>query len=142
MRLGSGIAPISNYLNAGINVGIGVDGSASNDGSNMLGETRQAMLVARVREGISGYSRSNDPSRKLMTARQAIRIATRGGAAVLGRDDIGSLETGKCADFFAINLNNLDYAGAHHDPVSAVVFCASAKVDYNIVVYHVLYADC
>lgn len=133
MRLASGIAPIKEYLAAGVNVGLGVDGSASNDGSNLLGETRQAMLVARVREGISGYSLSNDPNRKLMTARQALWLGTRGGAAVLGRNDIGSLESGKCADFFAINLNKLDYTGALHDPVSAVIFCTPAKVDYNIV---------
>jgi cytosine/adenosine deaminase-related metal-dependent hydrolase len=133
MRLASGIAPIREYLAAGVNVGIGVDGSASNDGSNMIGEARQAMLLARVREGISGYSRSIDPTRKLMTARQAIWLGTRGGAAVLGRKDIGSLEPGKCADFFAINLNQIDYSGALHDPVSAVIFCAPVKVDYNLV---------
>jgi cytosine/adenosine deaminase-related metal-dependent hydrolase len=133
MRLASGIAPIREYLAAGVNVGIGVDGSASNDGSNMIGETRQAMLLARVREGISGYSRSIDPTRKLMTARQAIWLGTRGGAAVLGRKDIGSLEPGKCADFFAINLNQIDYSGALNDPVSAVIFCAPVKVDYNLV---------
>lgn len=68
-----------------------------------------------------------------MTAREALRLATRGGAAVLGRTDIGSLEPGKCADFFAINLNRLDYAGALHDPVAAVVFCQPVKVDYTIV---------
>ncbi|MFN2126304.1 MAG: 8-oxoguanine deaminase [Anaerolineales bacterium] len=133
MRLASGIAPIREYLAAGVNVGIGVDGSASNDGSNILGETRQAMLLARVQEGISGYSRSIDPTRKLMTARQAIWLGTRGGAAVLGREDIGSLEQGKCADFFAINLNQIDYGGALHDPVSAVIFCSHVKVDYNVV---------
>jgi cytosine/adenosine deaminase-related metal-dependent hydrolase len=133
MRLASGIAPIREYLASGVNVGVGVDGSASNDGSNMLGETRQAMLLARVREGISGYSRSIDPTRELMTARQALWLGTRGGAAVLGRKDIGSLEPGKCADFFAINLNHIDYSGALHDPVSAVIFCAPVKVDYNVV---------
>jgi 8-oxoguanine deaminase len=68
-----------------------------------------------------------------MTARQALEIATRGGAAVLGREDIGSLAVGKCADLFAINLNRLDYAGALHDPVAAALFCAPQTVDYNIV---------
>jgi cytosine/adenosine deaminase-related metal-dependent hydrolase len=68
-----------------------------------------------------------------MTARTALEIATRGGAAVLGRADIGSLETGKCADFFAINLNRLDYAGALHDPVAAVVFCAPVRADWTVV---------
>ncbi len=133
MRLASGIAPIKEYVAAGVNVGLGVDGSASNDGSHLLAEARQSLLLARVREGITGYSLSNDPNRKLMTAREALWLATRGGAAVLGRQDIGSLEPGKCADFFAINLNRLDYAGALHDPVSAVIFCAPVKADYNLV---------
>jgi 8-oxoguanine deaminase len=133
MRLASGIAPIREYLAAGVNVGLGVDGSASNDGSHLLAEVRQAMLLSRLREGITGFSLSNDPSRKLMTARDALRLGTNGGAAVLGRKDIGSLEPGKCADFFAINLNRLDYAGALHDSVSAVVFCQPVRVDYTAV---------
>ena len=133
MRLASGIAPVKEYLAAGVKVGLGVDGSASNDGSHMLAEVRQAMLLARLKEGITGYSLSNDPSRKLMTAREALRLATRGGAAVLGRSDIGSLEVGKCADFFAINLNRLDYAGALHDPVAAAVFCQPVRADYTVV---------
>ena len=133
MRLASGIAPIKEYLKAGVKVGLGVDGSASNDGSHMLGEVRQAMLLARLKEGITGFSLSNDPSRKLITAREALRLATRDGAAVLGRSDIGSLEVGKCADFFAINLNRLDYAGALHDPVAAVVFCHPVRADFTYV---------
>ncbi|MDR3565727.1 MAG: amidohydrolase family protein, partial [Negativicutes bacterium] len=111
----------------------GVDGSASNDGSHLLAEVRQAMLLSRVKEGITGYSLSNDPNRKLMTARDALWLGTRGGAAVIGRKDIGSLETGKCADFFAVNLNRLDFAGALHDPVSALIFCQPVKVDYTVV---------
>ncbi len=134
MRLASGIAPLREYRAAGVNVGLGVDGSASNDGSHLLAEVRQAMLLSRVREGITGFSLSNDPERKLMTAREALWLGTRGGAAVLGRKDIGSLEAGRCADFFAINLNRLDYAGGMvHDPVSAVVFCQPVKVDYTVV---------
>jgi len=133
MRLASGIAPIKEYRAAGVNVGLGVDGSASNDGSHLLAEVRNAMLLSRVKEGITGYSLSNDPNRKLMTAREALYLGTRGGAAVLGRKDIGSLEKGKCADFFAINLNRLDFAGALHDPVSAVVFCQPVRVDYTVV---------
>ncbi|HUH96466.1 MAG TPA: 8-oxoguanine deaminase [Anaerolineales bacterium] len=133
MRLASGIAPIKEYRAAGVNVGLGVDGSASNDGSHLLAEVRQAMLLSRVREGITGYSLSQDPDRKLMSAREALRLGTRGGAAVLGRTDIGSLEAGKCADFFAVNLNRLDLAGALHDPVSALVFCQSVKVDHTVV---------
>jgi len=133
MRLASGIAPIKEYLAAGVKVGLGVDGSASNDGSHLLAEVRQAMLLARLKEGISGFSLSSDPNRKLMTARTALELATRGGAAVLGRSDIGSLEVGKCADFFAVDLNRLDYAGALHDPVSALVFCQPVRADYTVV---------
>lgn len=133
MRLASGIAPIKEYLAAGVKVGLGVDGSASNDGSHLLAEVRQAMLLARVREGITGFSLSNDPRRKLLTARQALWLGTRGGAAVLGRSDLGSLEPGKCADFFAIRLDHLEYAGALHDPVAAVVFCQPRRVDYTVV---------
>jgi len=145
MRLASGIAPIKEYLAAGVKVGLGVDGSASNDGSHLLAEARQAMLLARVREGITGFSLTSPltpgPSpdgrggeeRALMTARQALWLATRGGAAVLGRSDIGSLEPGKCADFFAIKLDRLDYAGALHDPVAAAVFCQPVRVDYTVI---------
>jgi len=148
MRLASGIAPIREYRAAGVNVGLGVDGSASNDGSHLLAEVRQAFLLSRVREGITGYSLSRPPSRALppsskklggeggglMTAREALYLGTRGGAAVLGRSDIGSLEPGKCADFFAIDLNRIEFSGgAVHDPVSAVVFCQPVRVDYTVV---------
>jgi len=133
MRLASGIAPIVRMLTMGVNVGLGVDGSASNDSSHLLGEARQAMLLARLDSGLRGASRSAEEAPPLMTARQALEIATRGGAAVLGRDDIGSLEEGKCADLFAIDLNRLDYAGALHDPVAAALFCAPQKVDISIV---------
>jgi cytosine/adenosine deaminase-related metal-dependent hydrolase len=140
MRLASGIAPIKEYLKAGVNVGLGVDGSASNDGSHLLGEVRNAMLLSRVNDGMTGFSASPSPSgggqgggeRKLMTAREALHLGTVGGAAVLGRKDIGSLEAGKCADFFAVNLNKLGYAGMH-DPVAAVVFGQPANVDYTVV---------
>jgi 8-oxoguanine deaminase len=142
MRLASGIAPIKQYRAAGVNVGLGVDGSASNDGSHLLAEVRNAMLVSRVKEGITGFSASPPPSpnegwdgggvRKLMTAREALYIGTRGGASVLGRKDIGSLESGKCADFFAINLNRIEFTGMH-DPVAAVVFGQPVRVDYTVV---------
>ena len=132
MRLASGIAPVKNYLKAGVNVGLGVDGSASNDGSHLLAEVRNAMLVSRVNDGMTGFSLSNDPSRKLMNAREALHLGTVGGASVLGRKDIGSLEAGKCADFFAVNLNRIGYAGMH-DPVAAVVFGQPANVDYTVV---------
>jgi len=132
MRLASGIAPIMDMLQAGVKVGLGVDGSASNDGSNLLEEVRQAMLVARLKAGLRGASLSGMEI-PLMTARQALEIATRGSALVLGREDIGCLEPGRCADFFAINLNRIDYAGAIHDPVAALVFCAPVRVDYTVV---------
>ncbi len=133
MRLASGIAPILEMLTAGVKVGLGVDGSASNDGSNLLEEVRQAMLASRVRAGLMGASLSGEAAPPLMTARQALEIATRGSAAVLGRADLGSLQPGKCADFFAVNLNRLDFAGALHDPVAALVFCAPVRADYTVV---------
>src|SRR5215468_3035520 len=132
MRLASGIAPVQAYRAAGVNVGLGVDGSASNDGSHLLAEVRTALLVARVKEGLTGYSFSHDPQRTLMTAREALALATRGGAAVLGRQDVGSLARGKCADFCAINLNRLGFTGMH-DPVAAIVFGQPVNVDYTVV---------
>lgn len=132
MRLASGIAPLREFMQAGVKVGLGVDGSASNDGSHLLAEARQAMLLARLRSGLEGASLSSTGS-EILTARQALELATRGGAAVLGRQDLGSLEVGKCADLIGINLNRLDYAGALHDPVAAVVFCQPQNVDYNVV---------
>ncbi len=140
MRLASGIAPLKEYRAAGVNVGLGVDGSASNDGSHLLVEVRNAMLLSRLKEGITGFSATPSPAgrgegegnRKLMTAREALYLGTRGGAAVIGRNDIGSLEAGKCADFFAVDLNRIGYAGMH-DPVAAVVFGQPANVDYTVV---------
>jgi cytosine/adenosine deaminase-related metal-dependent hydrolase len=99
----------------------------------MLAEVRQAMLLARVRAGISGASLSSADAPELMTARKALEIATRGSASVLGRTDIGSLEAGKCADFFAINLNQLAFTGGLHDPVAALVFCAPVQADFTVV---------
>jgi len=136
MRLASGIAPIREYLRGRVKVGLGVDGSASNDGSHMLAEARQAMLLARLRSSLEGASLSGAEGAAgswIMTARQALELATRGGASVLGRADIGSLEPGKCADLIAFDLNRLGYAGALHDPVAALVFCAPQQVDWNIV---------
>jgi cytosine/adenosine deaminase-related metal-dependent hydrolase len=133
MRLASGIAPLREYMAAGIKVGLGVDGSASNDGSHLLAEARQALLLSRLRSGIEGFSLSAEKVPPLMTGRQALELATRGGASVLGRKDIGSLEPGKCADLIAIKLDKLTYAGALHDPVAALVFCAPQNVDYSFV---------
>ena len=133
MRLASGIAPVMKYLQSGVKVGIGVDGSASNDGSHLLVEARQAMLLSRLASGIGGASLSNEDSPPLMTARQALSIATRGGAKVLGRSDIGALEVGKCADFIAIDMQQLDFAGAFSDPVASLLFCQPPRVDWNVV---------
>ena len=133
MRLASGIAPVMPYLAAGVKVGLGVDGSASNDGSHMLAESRQAMLLARLSAGLGGASLSGQETPPLMTARQALELTTRGGASVLGRADLGALEAGKCADFAAIRLDRLAYAGGLHDPVAALVFCAPQQVDWLVV---------
>ncbi len=143
MRLASGIAPIKKYMKAGVKVGLGVDGSASNDSSNILLEARQAMLLARLQIGLlppEGPRKhfllsQSHPLRaeEWMTARQALELATLGGASVLGRDDIGSLEVGKCADFFSIDLHTAAYAGALHDPVAAVLFCAPQSAYYTVI---------
>ena len=123
MRLASGIAPVRLLRQAGARVGLGVDGSASNDGSHLLAEARQAMLVARV----SGDSAA-------MSAREALWLATRGGAAVLGRDDIGCLAPGMAADFIGYRLDTLPLAGgAVHDPVAALVFCQPPTVDLGVI---------
>jgi cytosine/adenosine deaminase-related metal-dependent hydrolase len=131
MRLASGIAPVRSMLDSGVPVGLGVDGSASNDGSHLLAESRQAMLLQRV---------GGDPT--AMTAREALEIATLGGAAVLGRDDIGALAPGMAADFIAFDLRSLAYSGAAvHDPVAAIVFCQPQNVDLAVVNGRVLVQD-
>ena len=127
MRLASGIAPIPAMRRAGVPVGLGVDGSASNDAAHLLGEARQAMLLARV---------SSQPHAEpaAMSARQALELATLGGARVLGRDDIGALTPGMSADLVAFPLDTLALAGAAvHDPVAALVFCAPQQVRYAII---------
>lgn len=128
MRLASGIAPVREYVAAGVRLGLGVDGSASNDGNHMMGEARQAMLLARLAAAppLGGGGR-------LFTAREALRVATAGSAEVLGRDDTGTLEPGKQADFVAVDLNRIEYAGAWHDPVAALLFAAPTRVDMSFV---------
>jgi cytosine/adenosine deaminase-related metal-dependent hydrolase len=122
MLLGSGIAPVPEALQAGMAVGLGVDGSASNDASNMIREARQAMLLARVRSGADA-----------MTARQALALATTGGARVLHREEeLGSLEPGKCADLALFDLSALEFAGAA-DPVAALVHCGAQYADLVMV---------
>jgi cytosine/adenosine deaminase-related metal-dependent hydrolase len=123
MRLASGIAPVRRYLEAGVPLGLGVDGSASNDSSHLLAEVRQAMLLARL---AAAPSLDGGP---LLPARDALRMATRGSASVLGRSDVGSLEVGKAADLITISLDRLEYSGALHDPVAAVVFAAPVRID-------------
>ena len=125
MRLASGLAPVSRYLAAGVPVGLGVDGSASNDSSHMMAETRQALLLNRlaVAPGLGSGAQ--------MTPRQALQLATAGGARVLGRDDIGRLAPGVAADFIAYDLNRIEFAGALRDPVAAVVMCAPVTVDQS-----------
>lgn len=127
MRLASGIAPVRRYLDAGVRLGVGVDGSASNDGNHLVAEVRQAMLLSRLEAAPS--LEGGD----LLTAREALRMATQGSAAVLGRDDVGSLEVGKCADFVAVDLNRLEYAGGWHDPVASLLFASPTRVNMNYV---------
>jgi cytosine/adenosine deaminase-related metal-dependent hydrolase len=123
MRLGSGIAPVLAQRDAGMRVGLGVDGSASNDGSHMLDEARHAMLLQRVAHGAAA-----------MTAREALRLATRGGAAVLGRDDIGTLAQGMAADLIGIRADDLATAGGSvHDPLASLIFCRIPNADLSIV---------
>jgi cytosine/adenosine deaminase-related metal-dependent hydrolase len=123
MRLGSGIAPVLAQRDAGMRVGFGVDGSASNDGSHMLDEARHAMLLQRVAHGASA-----------MTAREALRLATRGGAAVLGRDDIGALAPGMAADIIGVRVDGLATAGGSvHDALASLIFCRIPGVDLSIV---------
>ncbi|MRT29635.1 8-oxoguanine deaminase [Herbaspirillum sp. CAH-3] len=122
MRLASGIAPIRKMLDAGVPVGLGVDGSASNDSAHMLGEVRQAMLLQRVGFGPDA-----------MTARQALEVATLGGAKVLNRDDIGALKPGMSADVVMFDTRQIAFAGALHDPVAALVFCTPANVNTSII---------
>jgi cytosine/adenosine deaminase-related metal-dependent hydrolase len=123
MTLGSGIAPVTEMKDGGVKIGIAVDGSASNDTSNMIREVRQAMLLQRVKYGADALS-----------AREALRMATIGGARVLHREDeIGSIEVGKAADLIAFDLEDIAFAGAHADPVAAVVHCAADRVDFAMV---------
>ena len=122
MRLASGIAPLGKMLRAGVPVGLGVDGSASNDSGHMLNEARQAMLLQRV---------GGDPA--ALSARQALEIATIGGARAIGRDDIGHLAPGMSADITAFRLDTIEMSGSEWDPVAALVFCGPAKAAFTMV---------
>jgi len=134
MRLASGIAPIRAMRDAGVSVGIGVDGSASNDAGHMLSEVRMAMLLQRVAGGpVTGPS--------AMSAREALEIATLGGAKVLNRDDIGALSVGMAADIVTVPLDDIGMAGAQHDPLSALLFCQVPRVRHSIVNGRVVVRD-
>jgi cytosine/adenosine deaminase-related metal-dependent hydrolase len=122
LRLGSGIAPGRGFLDAGVPVGLGVDGSASNDAGNLLAEARQAMLVSRA----GGTARG-------LTAREALRVATRGGAEVLGRDDVGALEPGRRADLVLFPVDGLETAGADADPVAGLVLAPPSGARHVLV---------
>jgi len=123
MRLGSGIAKIRELLDAGVSVSMGVDGSASNDSSNMLLEIRNAMLLSRLRE-----------PKFWLNTEDVLWMATVGGAKALGRDDIGQIQAGKCADINMINMDKLEYSGGLHDPAAAIVFnFAMSPIDHVIV---------
>jgi len=132
MRLASGIAPVRRMLDAGVPVGLGVDGSASNDGAHLLGEARTALLLARVGKSLEPFGCDTGP--REMTARAMLELATRGGARVLGRDDIGHLAPGMAADLALFDLRTLGFAGgAVHDPVAALLLCAPAQAAVTVV---------
>ena len=122
MRLGSGIAPIAKMLDAGVKISIAVDGSASNDSSNMLSELRQALLVPRLRDD------------RWLTAREIMRMSTVGGAQILGRDDIGVIKIGASADLILFDLSDISYAGAKSDPLAALLFCSgNQRVSWSMI---------
>ena len=127
MILASGIAPVRAMVDAGVKVGLGVDGSASNDGNHMLGEARQAMLLQRV--GWPGFESRADR----FSARDALELATIGGARVLGRDDVGSLQPDMAADFVAFRVDDLAHAGSGSDPVAALLTCAPGRVVWSVI---------
>ena len=122
MRLASGIAPVRKMRDHGVKVGLGVDGSSSNDSGHMMNEARQAMLLQRV---------GGDPA--ALTARDALAMATRDGARVLNRKDIGVIAPGYAADIAAFDTNVIDFAGAHSDPVAALIFCGPVKTNHTII---------
>jgi cytosine/adenosine deaminase-related metal-dependent hydrolase len=135
MILASGIAPIRDMRDQGVKVGLGVDGSASNDGNHMLGEARQAALLQRV--GWPGFESRADR----MPAREALELATLGGASVLQRDDIGSIEAGKAADIVAFRIDGIEHAGAQGDPVAALVTCSPVHAWLSVINGRVVVED-
>ncbi|MCS7070938.1 MAG: amidohydrolase family protein, partial [Anaerolinea sp.] len=122
LRLASGIAPVRKMRDARVKIGLGVDGSASNDGGHLLAEARIGLLLQRA---------GGDPA--AMSAREMLEIATLGGAAVLGRDDIGALAPGMAADFIGYRIDTLPLAGALNDPAAALLFCQPGTVDLSVI---------
>ena len=134
MRLASGIAPIRAMRDAGVAVGLGVDGAASNDAGHLLGEARMAMLLQRVAGGA-------ETGPAAMGAREALEIATLGGARVLGRDDIGALAPGMAADIITVPLHTVGLAGALHDPLAALLFCHVPRIQHSVINGRVVVRD-
>jgi cytosine/adenosine deaminase-related metal-dependent hydrolase len=130
MRLGSGVAPIRAMRDAGVPVSLAVDGSASNDAGHLLAEARLALLLQRVGHGAGAIG-----------AREMLEIATLGGARVLGRDDVGALAPGMAADFVSFALDDIGFAGALHDPVAALLLCASPRVATSVIDGRVVVRD-
>lgn len=133
MRLASGMCPVKKCRDNNVKVGLGVDGSSSNDCSHLLAEARMAMLLART---LLSETPGGPPAEKSkwLSARDALEMGTIVGAKILGRDDIGSLEPGKCADFFSVDLNKVGFSGGSMmDPVAALVFCTPQNADYTVV---------
>lgn len=135
MILASGIAPVRQMVDAGVKVALGVDGSASNDGNHMLGEARQAMLLQRV--GWPGFESRADRC----SAREALELATLGGARVLRRDDIGALAPGMSADFVAFRIDDLYHAGGQSDPVASLLTCAPGRAWLSVINGRVVVED-
>ncbi|MCL4166387.1 UNVERIFIED_CONTAM: hypothetical protein GTU68_039326 [Idotea baltica] len=138
MRCGLGIMRVREMLDAGVTVGLGVDGSASNDTSNMFLEARLGQFLQRVapakylsekpggRGGFGGTPTA-------LSARETLAMATRGGAMLLGRDDIGHLAPGMSADLVAVNMHQLGLSGAERDPLAALIMCGPFKVDHSFI---------
>ncbi len=125
-RLGAGVLPVRSLLDARVRVGLGVDGSGSNDGGHMLAEARAGMLVSRIGPDAASTARG-------LSAREVLRVATRGSAACLGRDDIGSIEPGQRGDVAVFRVDGIEFTGAEADPVAALVYCTPQRVHYLVV---------
>ena len=137
MRLGYPVAPLIEAIQSGVNVGIGVDGGASNDSGDMLAELRTALYVHRIQGAHDGY-----PPESWMGPEDVFALATNNGARLLQRNDIGSLEVGKMADIVLVNMNQIGYASAMSDPLGALLFCGNNhRVDTTIVNGEVVVSD-